>query len=248
MYLYFNNQMKDESNGHFEHHILAERRKELKMTQQQVAEKAGMQIRQYQRLENGERNITGSTGRVLLSVCDVLKLDPYILIGSGNKPPEVKYIVLPPIEIQGFEYVIPSLAYYTLVSNIPKGMVCSDNDIMTCLRKAYGMENLEIQTDQNSAEMHIQECFPFWRVVSQRGYLVNHFYCSKEKQRDYLEKEGINILPIGENESYRIDDYEYIKFDIHNLKITVLKTEKQIIKQYNKLNNSEDNQYGFGKN
>lgn len=241
MYLYFKNKIKDEGNGHFEHQILAERRKELKMTQQQVAEKAGMQIRQYQRLENGERNITGSTGKVLLSICNVLKLDPYILIACGNKPPEMKYIILPPIEIQGIEYVIPSLAYYMLVSNIPKGMVCSDNDIMTCLRKAYGIENLEIKTDLNSAEMHIQECFPFWRVVSQRGYLVNHFYCSKEKQRDYLEKEGIKIIPIGENESYRIDDYEYIKFDIHNLKITVLKTEKQIIEHYNKQNDLENN-------
>lgn len=77
MYIHFKGKLQDIDNDQVEHYILASRRKELKMTQQQVAEQAGMQLRQYQRLELGERNITGSTGRVLLAICDVLKLDPY---------------------------------------------------------------------------------------------------------------------------------------------------------------------------
>lgn len=57
--------------------ILKNRREELGMTQQQVADAAHIQARQYQRLENGERNISGASMRIGLSVCAVLKLAPY---------------------------------------------------------------------------------------------------------------------------------------------------------------------------
>lgn len=57
--------------------ILKNRREELGLTQQQVADAAHIQPRQYQRLENGERSISGASMRIGLSVCAVLKLDPY---------------------------------------------------------------------------------------------------------------------------------------------------------------------------
>ncbi len=60
-----------------DHHILRNRRTEFGMTQQQVADAAGMQLRQYQRLENGERTMAGASMRIGLSICAVLKLDPY---------------------------------------------------------------------------------------------------------------------------------------------------------------------------
>lgn len=216
-----------------EHSILLQRRKELKMTQQQVADKAGIQLRQYQRLENGERNISGSSGRIMLSICEALKLDPYLFLGKGNEKPEVKSVILPPIETQGIEYVIPSVAYYNLVSAIPRGMVCTDDELMACLRKAYGMDFLEIKMDRNSVELYSKDSFPFWRVVSQKGYLINSFYCSKEKQKEKLVGEGIKINKVGENESYRVDEFEYRRFDINNFKVTVLKTDKQILEQIN---------------
>ena len=240
MYLYYNGEIRDNGDGQIEHQILANRRKELKLTQQQVAERAGIQLRQYQRLESGDRNITGSTGRVLLAVCEALKLDPYTLVGNGNEPPEVKYIVLPPIETQGLEYAIPSLAYYTLVSTIPRGMVCSGDDIMNCLRKAYGMEGLEIKTDHNSAELYMNERFPFWRVVSETGNLINSFFCSKEKQRTFLENEGITVVQVGEQERFHIEDYEYRRFNVNSVKITVLKTDKQLLDQFSGLRQTED--------
>lgn len=215
-----------------EHHMLFQRRKELKMTQQQVADKAGIQLRQYQRLESGERNISSSSGRIMLSICEALKLDPYLFLGKGNEKPETKHIVLPPIETQGMNYAIPSLAYYSLIAAIPRGMVCTDDDIMTSLRKAYGMDFLEIKTDRGSVELYINNLFPYWRVVSQRGYLINSFYCSKDRQKELLEKEGVRIKKVDENESYRVDEFEYCRFDINNFKITVLKTVQQIYEQY----------------
>ena len=58
--------------------ILHKRRTELKMTQQQAADKAKIQLRQYQRLESEERSITSASARIMLSVCAALKLDPYL--------------------------------------------------------------------------------------------------------------------------------------------------------------------------
>lgn len=225
----------------YEYQILAQRRKELKLKQHEVAEMAGVQLRQYQRLESGERNITASSGKVMLAVCEVLKLDPYLFMGTGNEPPEVKHIILPPIATQGMSYVIPSLSYYLLVSAIPRGMVCSSDELMACLRKAYGMEGLEIQTDHNSAAIYMNDCFPFWRVVSEDGNLVNHFFCSKEKQHAYLEKEGVSIVQVGDQDRYHVKDYHFRRFDTATrLKITVLKTDEQLLEQFNNLHKSED--------
>lgn len=220
--------------GQQSHHILLQRRKELKMTQQQVADKAGVQLRQYQRLESGERDITGSSGRIMLSICNALKLDPFLFEGKGNETPEPKYVILPPIETEGLTYAIPSHAYYLLVSAIPRGMVCTDDEIMECLRKAYGKENLEIKTDYNSVQFYINDSFPYWRVVSQHGHLLNSIYCSKEGQKEKLKAEGINVNKIGSNDSYRVDEFEYCRFDVNNFKITVMKTEKEILEQFKK--------------
>lgn len=58
-------------------HILQNRRHQLGMTQQQVADAAHIQLRQYQRLESGERSMSGASLRIALSICAVLRLDPY---------------------------------------------------------------------------------------------------------------------------------------------------------------------------
>ena len=60
-----------------DHHILKTRREQLGLTQQQVADKAKIQLRQYQRLESGERSISSASMRIGLAVCAVLKLDPF---------------------------------------------------------------------------------------------------------------------------------------------------------------------------
>ena len=41
--------------------VLSERRQMLRMTQQEVADRANITLRQYQRLESGERNILTSS-------------------------------------------------------------------------------------------------------------------------------------------------------------------------------------------
>ena len=63
-----------------EHDMLKHRRIALGLTQQQVADLAHIQWRQYQRLESGERSIYSASMRIGLSVCWVLKLDPFRFI------------------------------------------------------------------------------------------------------------------------------------------------------------------------
>lgn len=57
--------------------ILRDRREMLGLTQQQVADKAGIQLRQYQRFETNERGLSGASMRIGLSICSVLKINPY---------------------------------------------------------------------------------------------------------------------------------------------------------------------------
>jgi len=58
--------------------ILRDRRLELDLTQMDVANMAGIQLRQYQRLEYGEFRMSRTSMKVGLSVCRVLELDPFL--------------------------------------------------------------------------------------------------------------------------------------------------------------------------
>ena len=68
-----------------EHQILKTRREQLGLTQQQVADQSKIQLRQYQRLESGERSMISASMRIALSICLVLKLDPYIFLDGKER-------------------------------------------------------------------------------------------------------------------------------------------------------------------
>lgn len=55
--------------------ILKDAREKLGMTQQQVADKARIQLRQYQRFESGERNLSSSSFNIASRVINALQLD-----------------------------------------------------------------------------------------------------------------------------------------------------------------------------
>lgn len=65
---------------HPDHAPLRYRREEFGMSQQQVADAAGITLRQYQRFESGDRKMSSASMRIGLSICHVLKLDPYRFI------------------------------------------------------------------------------------------------------------------------------------------------------------------------
>jgi len=67
-------------NENLPQHILKKRREKLGLTQRQVADIASIDIRLYQRLESGERQISRTSFRIGVAIADVLKLDVHELI------------------------------------------------------------------------------------------------------------------------------------------------------------------------
>lgn len=218
-----------------EHHIFQQRRKELSLTQQQVADKARIQLRQYQRLESGEQSVSGTSSRILFSVCQVLRLDPEFILGlstvqSVPEHQKRKSIILPPVADDGIYYYIPQYAYFLLVSEIPCGMIATYDSIRDCLCKAYNLQNADIKSDMNSYQLHSEKAFPYWRVVSQRGHLLDMIYSSKESQKQLLEAEHLEIKEEETREAYSVVDYKKYLFSFENLNISVMKTLRQISK------------------
>lgn len=63
-----------------EHGVLRTRREQLGLTMQQVANLAGIQFSQYQRLESGERTLASTSMKIGLSVCATLLLNPFEMV------------------------------------------------------------------------------------------------------------------------------------------------------------------------
>jgi len=57
------------------HFFILGKRKALRLTQQEVADRAKITLRQYQRLESGERNIMTSSFRLACRVIEALDMD-----------------------------------------------------------------------------------------------------------------------------------------------------------------------------
>ena len=68
--------------------VLRSRREQLGFTQQEVAERAGIKLPQYQRVEAGTRQLSGCSMRIGLAICAVLLLDPYTIVPINADPPD----------------------------------------------------------------------------------------------------------------------------------------------------------------
>lgn len=64
--------------------IIRDARKAMGYSQQQVAAIIGVHIRQYQRIECGERDIRYASMKLGLSICAVLGIDPLVLVFGGE--------------------------------------------------------------------------------------------------------------------------------------------------------------------
>ena len=60
--------------------LLKEQRITCGLTQQQVADKAGILIQHYQKFESGKRKLENCSMRIGLQVCAALELNPYELL------------------------------------------------------------------------------------------------------------------------------------------------------------------------
>ncbi len=57
--------------------ILVKRRKEMGMTQSDVAEQAGISLQHYQLYEYGRRKLSSGNMLLGLKICAILELEPY---------------------------------------------------------------------------------------------------------------------------------------------------------------------------
>ena len=59
----------------YDRYVLKKQRNQLGLTQQEVAEKAGINIKQYQRFETGERELTDASFMTTYQVLKALEMD-----------------------------------------------------------------------------------------------------------------------------------------------------------------------------
>lgn len=62
------------------HAALARARERKGLTQQQAADLCGINVRQYQKFESGERDVAGCAFSLGLALCRALDIDPFSLI------------------------------------------------------------------------------------------------------------------------------------------------------------------------
>lgn len=62
------------------HEKVKQARLNKNLTQSQVAEHCHITLRQYQRLESGERSLTSTSVHVGVAICDLLNLDIHELL------------------------------------------------------------------------------------------------------------------------------------------------------------------------
>lgn len=115
---------------------------------------------------------------------------------------------------------IPVAMYAQLVTKIPEGRISCWEDINDFLGKLYGKEVHELPSrpllrcDTNNKPL------PYWRIVSKRGVLGNRMTGSPDNQRDYLMKEGLEIVQRGSIEgSYRVLNYKERMFHFEDLRV-----------------------------
>lgn len=145
-----------------------------------------------------------------------------------------KYVVLEPMKKPVDSVLAPCYpysAYCALICEIPYGMIATDKDLMDCLGKAYGIDGLEVEDVWSESRDKSNAIYPYWRIVSERGHLLNSK--GKEDPNNPLRKEGHEIYqPSPERDSYVVRDYSNKKFDFSCLNISVRTDPKDYVKGF----------------
>lgn len=209
-----------------EHHILRQRRLELGLTQAQVAEKAGILLRQYARVENGECSFRSAGARILLSICAVLRLDPYMFFPEIKQEPldlpainqrkNVTVEVIP--QSAKSSQFIPLAEYMDLMRKVPRGKVVTAKTVETYFKRKYHVEVVVIET-QGRLREELNMSFPFWRELSTTGqlYATTRLH-SRDQQQQLLEEDGLTVIPCGGNmASLKVENYKSLLFDLDAL-------------------------------
>lgn len=116
---------------------------------------------------------------------------------------------------------VPYAVYINLLRAVPKGRLTRYVDIENYVRKQLNAENIEFTCDALET-LKIFECYaqgeiPFWRVVSERGFLTDTLNCSRDRQEKLLDEERFTITKCGTaNRSLRVENYKDYLFDFES--------------------------------
>lgn len=104
--------------------------------------------------------------------------------------------------------------YVSMLCRVPAGKVTRYADIVAYFKKIYGAERVEIEFNLLYSNTK-WEGIPYWREVSTRGMVQGkRFLCTRKEQQDFLEQEGLTIIPCGAyNKSLKVKDYQEHLFD-----------------------------------
>lgn len=131
-----------------------------------------------------------------------------------------KYVCLPPLVRSQFENYYPYTAYLALVCEIPYGQIATITSIADTLAEVYEAEGLHLERLITHIEDKLRGVYPYWRVVSERGHLLES--AGKSTQQEYLEQEGhIIVQPNPDYDAYIVKDYQDKIFDFSNLHFTI---------------------------
>lgn len=116
---------------------------------------------------------------------------------------------------------VPYAVYINLLRVVPKGRLTRYVDIENYVRKQLNAENVEFTCDaldtRKIFECYAQGEIPFWRVVSERGFLTDTMNCSRDRQEKLLNEERVAITECGAgNRSLRVENYKEYLFDFEN--------------------------------
>ena len=107
---------------------------------------------------------------------------------------------------------IPYGEYLDLLKQVPAGKITRRIDIENFLMAKYHAERIEL-TGLVTEYPQWSE-LPFWRAVSDRGFLQEHMFCSKERQEEKLIDEGLKIVSCGAHgRSLKVENYQQYLFD-----------------------------------
>ncbi len=68
--------------------MLLDARMRMNLSQTKLANLAGISQAEYQRLEVGARSVGGCSAKIILNICWVLSIDPFVLVFGRNNVDE----------------------------------------------------------------------------------------------------------------------------------------------------------------
>ena len=129
-----------------------------------------------------------------------------------KKQEEMKVIHIP---AKPAKYV-PYSEYIELLYKIPTNKVTRRSDIENYLMEKYHAERIEFTGSH--ADQREWLYAPFWKEISERGFLQESTACSRDRQEQKLKEEGFQIVPCGAHgKSLKVDNYKELLYNFDTM-------------------------------